>query len=99
MTEENEENGEEIEVVDLPDEPDSYESKHFSNQIWVVSWKDKKRGGLPAKVYTNRSHAVSAARRAHKSGAEPRIFEVNTMTRLPMKSLEEVATSGSVLMG
>ena len=88
--------GEEVAVVE---EPDSYEPKQFNGQIWIVSWKDKKRGGLPAKVYTNRSHAVSAAKRAHKSGAEPRIFEVNTMTRLPLKTLGSVAVSGSVLMG
>jgi len=86
------------EGVALPDEPDSYDTRDFSGRMWIVAWKDLKRGGQPSKVYTSYQHMVTATKKHHENGETPRAFEVNTATRLPLKTLGTGSIPGSVLM-
>ena len=84
--------------IPLPDEPDSYDQKDFSGRMWIVAWKDLKRGGQPSKVYTNYQHMAASAKKHHEAGESPRVFEVNGATRLPLKSIGTGSIPGSVLM-
>ena len=86
------------ENLPFPEEPESYDMKDFTGRMWVVAWKDLKRGGQPSKVYTNYQHMVTAALKHHHSGEGPRVFEVNGATRLPLASLGQGSIPGSVLM-